>query len=111
MFEKSSGCGISQSANVCTKVLGNSQQGVCDLLGNVSEWVLDEWHASYEGARMDDLPWCQDLNCSNPPHIRRAFRGGSWGNQASFLTARIRNHIPTNYRAADVGFRVVIRAE
>ncbi len=111
MFDRSRGCGVPQTANVCSKPLGNSKQGVCDLLGNVAEWVLDEWHTSYEGARMDDLPWCKDQHCSNPPHIHRSFRGGSWGNQALMLNTRVRNHIPTNYRAADVGFRVVIRAE
>ena len=26
---------------VCSHTPGNSQQGLCDLLGNVAEWVMD----------------------------------------------------------------------
>jgi len=38
---------------VCSKPLGNIAQGLCDMAGNVSEWVEDDWHDSYIGAPSD----------------------------------------------------------
>ncbi len=111
MFDGAYGCHTSKTAFGCSKAKGNTKEDVCDMIGNVAEWILDEWHPSYEGARLDDLPWCQDLDCSNPPHIHRVFRGGSWINEAPTLKSRSRNHMSTNYKATDLGFRVVIRAE
>lgn len=37
--------------------------GLYDMLGNVSEWVQDHWHESYEGAPTDGSAWI-DLDAS-----------------------------------------------
>ena len=49
--------------------------GLHDMHGNVWEWCLDQWHASYNGAPQDGSAWVdQDVNNDN----KRLLRGGSW---------------------------------
>lgn len=38
---------------VCSKPNGNTMQGLCNLAGNVSEWVQDTWNENYDGAPAD----------------------------------------------------------
>ena len=47
--------------------------GLYDMHGNVSEWCLDTWHNSYDGAPTDGSAWETGGNSS-----RRVSRGGSW---------------------------------
>jgi formylglycine-generating enzyme required for sulfatase activity len=46
--------------------------GLHDVHGNVSEWVEDCWHGSYEGAPSDGRAWTSGDDCG-----RRVLRGGS----------------------------------
>ena len=48
-----SGCGADSTAPVCSKPAGNSLQGLCDMTGNVDEFVQDTYHESYDGAPTD----------------------------------------------------------
>ena len=48
--------------------------GLCDMHGNVWEWVEDRWHDDYQGAPDDGLAWTQGKDS------RRVLRGGSWLN-------------------------------
>ena len=41
------GCGKDSTWPVCSKIKGNSDQGLCDIVGNVFEWVQDWHHDSY----------------------------------------------------------------
>jgi formylglycine-generating enzyme required for sulfatase activity len=43
--------------SVCSKPLSNTEQGLCDMAGNVAEWVEDNWHDNYEGAPTDGSAW------------------------------------------------------
>ena len=47
--------------------------GLYDMHGNVSEWCLDTWHNSYDGAPTDGSAWETGGHST-----RRVCRGGSW---------------------------------
>jgi formylglycine-generating enzyme required for sulfatase activity len=67
-----SGCASSSTRPVCSKPAGNTEQGLCDMAGNVWEWTQDWWHDSYAGAPKDGSAW------ESPAGSRRVVRGGSW---------------------------------
>ena len=48
----------SSYAPVCSRPIGNTAQGVCDMVGGIFEWVQDEYYATYEGAPNDGSGWC-----------------------------------------------------
>ena len=52
---------------------GLSATGAADMAGNLSEWVADCWHNSYEGAPSDGSAWSQDCDGSSG-----ILRGGSY---------------------------------
>jgi len=85
---------------VCSKPLGNTSQGLCDMAGNVWEWMQDTWHDSYRGAPTDGSAWEKDSS-------DRSFRGGSW----SFIPESMRSaqrfsDVPDS-RYDFLGFRLV----
>ena len=67
------GCGYDRTWPVCSKTAGITEQGLCDMAGNVSEWVQDCWHMTYEGAPSNQISW--DWNCWGPGRI---VRGGDF---------------------------------
>ena len=74
--------------------------GLCDMHGNVSEWCLDNWHETYDGAPTDGTAW-------SGQGITRITRGGSWDNAPVNCRASYRGHEYVTDRNNDVGFRVV----
>ena len=100
MWEGGLGCGKGRTWPVCSKASGNSAQGVCDLAGNVWEWVEDCWHSSYSGAPSNGQAWTS--NCSDS---YRVFRGGSWNYGAGYLRAAFRGRRTPGYRVYHLGFR------
>lgn len=99
MFEGDSGCGTGSTWPVCSKPQGNTAQGLCDMAGNVWEWVQDWYHESYTGAPTDGSAW------DFPSAYSRVVRGGSLYHQASQLRAASRNLSPPGASDAGVGFR------
>ena len=41
MNDGGKGCGENRTWPVCSRAKGHTKQGVCDMVGNVSEWVAD----------------------------------------------------------------------
>lgn len=85
---------------VCSKPEGDTDQGLCDMSGNVWEWVEDWYHPDYRGAPEDGRAWI------DPRGPGRVIRGGSWQNRALFSqSARRQYSDPANRSGADIGFR------
>ena len=98
------GCDADSSWPVCAKPKGDSVHGLCDMAGNVWEWVADAYHDSYEGAPADGSAW------EDPAQSSKVFRGGSW----LCATANARVDVRSGYVAANrdprLGFRPVRQA-
>jgi formylglycine-generating enzyme required for sulfatase activity len=77
--------------------------GLCDMSGNVWEWVEDCWHQNYEGAPTDGSAW---LEANRGDCGRRVLRGGSWGDGPEFLRASGRYWDDAVIRNGYIGFRL-----
>jgi formylglycine-generating enzyme required for sulfatase activity len=75
--------------------------GLYDMLGNVWEWVEDDWHANYNDAPTDGRAWIDD-----PRGSIRVIRGGSWYVVAQDCWSAIRYGFSPGYRFYDLGFRL-----
>lgn len=65
-------CGTGRTSPACSRPLGNTAQSLCDMAGNVREWVQDRHHFDYIGAPSDGSAWGTEDNGS-----RGVNRGGS----------------------------------
>jgi formylglycine-generating enzyme required for sulfatase activity len=103
------GCGRGRAWEVCSKSKGVSVQGVCDMVGNLWEWTLDEYRPTYEDAPTDGSARCADPECTPSPTARRVIRGGGYMTKATGATATMRSK--SNRPAVGIGFRVIKRAK
>ena len=76
--------------------------GLYDVLGNVWEWVEDDWHGSYDGAPDNGAAWVDE-----PRRDRRVLRGGSFLATGGDVRAADRYWSYPDYRNGGIGFRVV----
>ncbi len=97
------GCGWGTTLQVCSRVSGNTAQGLCDIAGNVWEWVEDDWHDNYQGAPDDGSAWIDQ-----PRSNRRGLRGGSWRYFPERCRSAARESDVFDIRDTYYGFRVVI---
>ena len=87
---------------------------ILDLMGNVSEWVSDEWAKEGEPCWSANLlvdPVCATKSTIDPPSI--ALRGANWSDPGIVLRAAIREKIVTDKAdqvSSRVGFRCARRA-
>ncbi|HRR74304.1 MAG TPA: SUMF1/EgtB/PvdO family nonheme iron enzyme [Myxococcota bacterium] len=100
MDDGGNGCGRNSTWPVCSKPRGNTTQGLCDMAGNVWEWVQDWYHDSYNGAPTDGSAW------ERPTGSVRVVRGGSWGRNAGYVRAAVRSYDLPGVRGDLVGFRL-----
>ena len=75
--------------------------GLFDMIGNVWEWVEDDWHDGYEGAPKDGSPWIEEHRKST-----RVLRGGSWLSGPGLLRSADRYGVDSGFRVDITGFRV-----
>jgi len=89
---------------VCSKPAGNTAQGLCDMAGNVSQWVQDNYRRSYAGGPADGGAFEGDVLRDN-----RVIRGGSFrdiGSPSLTLRADSRDSFAPDARVYTVGFRL-----
>jgi len=83
---------------VCGK--NRNGYGLCDMSGNVWEWVEDWHHGSYTGAPTDGTAWL------SPTGSYRVIRGGSWNNSATYVRVAFRGRYTPSRRSSHLGFRL-----
>jgi len=98
MSDGGDGCGVDRSWPVCSRPKGNTTHGVCDMAGNVREWVADQYHATFEGAPTDGSAWMT-------PSGKDAYREGCWVFKKDELHVYSRDGEVPNYSDFDQGFR------
>ena len=98
------GCGQFRSAPTCFRLEGNSPQGLCDLIGNVREWVLDQYRPDLSLLPLDGQPLCQP-GCAGEA-VLRGWRGGGWADDLDALDARTRDASAPALRSPSIGFRL-----
>jgi formylglycine-generating enzyme required for sulfatase activity len=93
------GCGRKSSWPVCSKPAGNTAQGLCDMAGEVYEWVSDAYHDSYDGSPTDGSAW------DDPAAKHRVVRGGSWSRKGDYLRTSLRGAAVPGNSNVTLGFR------
>ena len=95
------GCGTNGTMPVCSKPAGNTEQDLCDMAGNVWQWVQDKYQNSYKGAPADGSVF-------EGTGFNQVIRGGSFiSSIARTLRADFRFNIDPGSRSCNVGFRLV----
>lgn len=75
--------------------------GLYDMIGNVSAWVEDCWHDSYQRAPTDGSAWV------NPGCPTRVVRGASWASAPDQVRSAFRIAAPPQTTNPRLGIRVV----
>ena len=103
--DEGGGCGLGHTWPVCSKPLGNTEQGLCDMAGNVQEWMPDCWYGDYYGAPNDGSVWaigsCED----------QVLKGGEYNNTNIGFRTRGRDYSLSSGRSDYFGFRCVKNTE
>ncbi len=101
---------VKASSDVCSFTQGNSSQGLCDMSGNVYEWVLDDWIENYENAPNHELARCKNQSCIVAPDEKKIYRGGSWVHLGDYAKTTFRYGDTSNAVSIAIGFRVAYPA-
>lgn len=79
--------------------------GLHDMNGGVAEWTADCWFDSYQGAKADGRPRDKQ-HCQ-----QRVLRGGSWKQEASYLSSHARHFYDALVPYSSNGLRVALTLE
>jgi len=93
------GCGKNSTWPVCSKPQGNTEQGLCDMAGNVWQWVQDRYQSSYANAPTEGSAF-------EASGSLRVLRGGSWNLDAKFARSAYRLPDDPGARDALLGLRL-----
>lgn len=80
-------CGEAGPGHVCSRPDGNSPDGLCDLAGNIYEWVQDSYQGDYTDAPDDGSAWEVEGNY-------RILRGGGINSDEQVTTTNRVFHDP-----------------
>lgn len=81
-------------APVCSASLGDSKQGLCDLIGNVHEWLVINFSSTVIDGKEKLTP------------LKVGFSGGGWLSPANYKPNGVAI-VPKTMRGEDLGFRVI----
>ena len=79
-----------------------NQFGLCDMSGNVWEWVEDCRRDNYRRAPTDGSVWARSRGCN-----LRVLRGGSFVSEPALLRSAVRGRFKAASRGMSIGFRLV----
>jgi len=80
-----------------------NQFGLYDTTGNVTEWVKDCWHSTYDSAPSDGSAW---IDANGGDCAQRMIRGGSWTDSSATLHSAVRSSSLATGRSNITGFRL-----
>jgi formylglycine-generating enzyme len=94
------GCGTGRTMATCSRPAGNTDQGLCDMAGNLWEWVRDKYVSTYYGAPTDGSAWEVSSGTS------RTIRGGSFYDVPYGMRTAYRYAVDPNAAGySDIGIR------
>ncbi len=105
--EPTIGCGMASTWPVCSKPAGDTEQGACDMSGNVYEWTQDWLHWSYAITEdgVDYLAPSDGSAWEVPEGIFRMMRGGGIGSTSDGFRARSRVYHEPEWDYGGLGVR------